>query len=103
IPDNINPLNVLPFKLPVKFFIDIGTYSEAWKDNPATGRFLYDAGLQLSLFKEGINIYLPLLYSKVYSDYYKSVYPEKRFSKTISFSINLNVLKVENFTRDSGL
>lgn len=103
IPDNINPLNVLPFKLPVKFFLDIGTYSEAWKDNPATGRFLYDAGLQLSLFKEGINIYLPLLYSKVYSDYYKSVYPEKRFSKTISFSINLNVLKLENFTRDSGL
>ena len=33
LPDNLNPLSVLPFKLPVKLFADIGTYAEAWKQN----------------------------------------------------------------------
>jgi len=51
IPNVINPLAILPFKLPLKIFVDIGTYAEAWKKNAATGRFVYDAGLQLSLFK----------------------------------------------------
>ncbi len=99
IPEQINPLNVLPFRLPVKFFLDIGTYSEAWKENPATGRFLYDAGLQLSLFKSGINIYFPLLYSKVYSDYFKSSLGDKRFWKTVSFDINLSVLQPSKLFR----
>ncbi len=93
IPEKVNPLNVLPFKLPVKFFVDIGTYSDAWRDNPATGRFLYDAGLQLSFLKSGINIYFPLLYSKVYSDYFKSTLGASRFWKTVSFNINLSILQ----------
>lgn len=103
IPKQINPLNALPFKVPVKFFLDIGTYSEAWKDEPATGKFLYDAGLQLSVFKSGINIYFPLLYSKVYSDYFKSTLGDKRFWKTVSFNINLSVLQPNNLMRDLPL
>lgn len=103
IPKRINPLNALPFKLPVKFFFDIGTYSEAWKDAPATGKFLYDAGLQLSLFKSGINIYFPILYSKVYSDYFKSTLGDKRFRKTISFNINLSALRPNNLMRELPL
>jgi hypothetical protein len=103
IPKQINPLNALPFKLPVKFFIDIGTYSDAWKDQPATGRFLYDAGLQLSLFKSGINIYFPLLYSKVYSDYFKSTWGDKHFWKTVSFDINLSVLQPSKLMRELPL
>jgi hypothetical protein len=103
IPKQINPLNALPFKLPVKFFVDIGTYSEAWKDQPATGRFLYDAGLQLSIFKSGINIYFPLLYSKVYSDYFKSTLGDKHFWKTVSFDINLSVLQPSKLMRELPL
>ncbi len=103
IPDNINPLNALPFKVPIKFFFDIGTYSEAWKDNAETGRFLYDAGLQLSLFNSGLNIYFPLLYSKAYSDYFKSTLGEKRFWKTVSFNINLSVLQPSKIFRDLPL
>ncbi|HNJ57511.1 MAG TPA: M1 family metallopeptidase, partial [Chitinophagaceae bacterium] len=99
IPDAINILNVLPIKIPLKFFVDIGTYAESWKENPATGRFLYDAGLQLPLIKGLVNIYIPILYSKVYADYFKSTLGSKRFSKTISFSIDLQQLQLNKLSR----
>ena len=97
IPKNINPLQVLPVKIPFKVFLDIGTYSEAWQKDAATGRFIYDGGIQLSLLNELINIYIPIIYSKVYRDYFKSTITEKRFWKNISFSINIqkfNQLKI---------
>ncbi|HQW83674.1 MAG TPA: M1 family metallopeptidase [Ferruginibacter sp.] len=95
IPDGINPFAVLPFKLPVKVFFDIGTYADAWKKNAATGRFIYDAGLQLSLFKNVVNIYVPIIYSKVYKDYFKSTITEKRFIKNIAFSIDLQNISLK--------
>ena len=95
IPNVINPLAILPFKLPLKIFVDIGTYAEAWKKNAATGRFVYDAGLQLSLFKNTVNIYVPLLYSKEYKDYFKSTITEKRFLKNIAFSIDLQNISLK--------
>jgi len=97
IPNAINPLSVLPFKLPLKVFLDIGTYADAWKKNAATGRFIYDAGLQLSLFNNIVNVYLPVLYSKVYKDYIKSTIVKPRLLKNISFSIdiqNINLKKL---------
>jgi hypothetical protein len=95
IPDAINPLALLPFKLPIKAFLDIGTYADAWKMNTATGRFIYDAGLQLSLFNNVVNIYVPILYSKVYRDYINSTIAEKKFWKTISFSIDIQNISLK--------
>ena len=92
IPKEINPLEVLPIKLPLKIFVDIGTYAEAWKKDASTGKFLYDAGLQLCLFNNIVNIYFPIMYSKVYADYFKSTITEKRFLKNISFSIDIEKL-----------
>ena len=89
IPKKINPLELLPVKIPLKIFVDIGTYAEAWDKDATTSRFLYDAGFQLSLFRNVLNIYLPVFYSKVYDNYFKSTIPEKRFLKNISFSIDL--------------
>lgn len=103
IPDGINILNVLPIKIPLKFFADIGTYADAWKDNPATGRFLYDAGLQLPIANGLINIYVPILYSKVYSNYFKSTLGEKRFWKTISFSIDIQKLQINKLIKEIPL
>ncbi|CAN5554070.1 hypothetical protein BH11BAC5_BH11BAC5_33160 [soil metagenome] len=97
IPKAINILQVLPVKIPLKAFVDVGTYAESWQKNAATGRFIYDAGLQLSFFKDVVQVYVPLLYSKVYRDYFKSTITEKRFLKNISFSIdiqNFNLKKV---------
>ena len=94
IPKQINPLELLPFKLPLKVFLDMGTYAEAWKRNPPTGKVLYDAGLQLSLFSNVLNIYVPLFYSKVYDNYFKSTITEKRFIKNIVFTINFQSIKL---------
>ena len=101
IPAKFNPLSIL--NIPLKAFADVGTYAEAWGDNPPSGKFVYDAGLQVSLFSSVLNIYVPLLYSKVYSDYYKSTITEKRFLKTISFNINLGKLKVQDFVNEVNI
>jgi Peptidase family M1 domain len=94
IPPSINILNALPVKIPVRIFVDIGTYAEAWKSINTTGKFLYDAGFQVSLLKNIINIYFPVVYSKVYGDYFKSTIPTKRFQKNIAFTIDLQKLKL---------
>jgi hypothetical protein len=99
IPKKFNPLSVLPIKIPLKVFADIGTYSDAWNDNPATGKFLYDAGLQLPLFGSVVNVYFPILYSKVYKDYYKSVITEKKFARSISFTIDIQKLNLDLVNR----
>ncbi|HKB43663.1 MAG TPA: hypothetical protein VKC90_04715, partial [Chitinophagaceae bacterium] len=101
IPSNINPLNLLPVKIPLKVFVDIGTYAEAWKPNAGTDRFLYDAGLYIPLFKETINIYVPLIYSDVYKNYIQSNLPKKnRLLKTISFSIDIVDFSLRKFDRN---
>ena len=79
---------LLPVKIPLKVYLDIGSFAEAW-ETAGTGKFIYDAGLQLSLFKNIVNIYIPLLYSKVYRDYFNSTITENRFWKNISFSIDI--------------
>jgi hypothetical protein len=94
LPTKINPLRVLPFKIPLKIFLDVGTYAEAWKDNPATGRFIYNAGIQVPILGSLINVYIPLLYSKVYSDYIKTIVVEKKFLKSITFTIDVQKLKL---------
>jgi len=103
IPDKYNPLQVLPIKIPLRIFVDIGTYADAWKENPATGRFLYDAGFTIPLFKSLVNVYVPILYSKVYKDYFKSTLGDKRFWKTISFSIDIQKLQLNKLNRDIPL
>ncbi|HMC99750.1 MAG TPA: hypothetical protein VKH37_06350, partial [Ferruginibacter sp.] len=76
---------------------DVGTYAEAWKKNAATGRFVYDAGVQLSLLKNVVNIYFPLLYSKVYKDYYNSTFPDLKFVKNIAFSIDIQNISFRRY------
>lgn len=91
VPKNINPLQLMPVKIPLKVFADVGTYAEAWEDNPLTGKILYDAGLQFTVLKI-VNIYFPLVYSKEYRDYVKSTVSKKKLLKTMSFSIDIQNL-----------
>jgi hypothetical protein len=87
-------------KLPVKIFADIGTYADAWQPNAQTSRFLFDAGLQLSLFHKTLNIYLPLLYSAAFRDYFKSTLGKNYLSKTISFSIDIQNFSLRNINKN---
>jgi hypothetical protein len=99
IPDQINILNILPIKIPVKAFLDIGTFAEAWDKNSEVSRIVYDAGLQISLLKNTVNVYIPLLYSRVFKDYFQSYIPEKRFRTNISFSIDIQNIHLKKIDR----
>jgi Peptidase family M1 domain len=101
VPPGINPLSLLPVKIPLKVFLDIGTYADVWKPGAEGDRFLFDGGLQVSLLKNTVNIYLPLLYSKVYKDYIQSILEKKnRLFKTISFSIDLSGFNLRKIDRN---
>jgi hypothetical protein len=93
LPEKFDPFAALPFKLPLRVFVDVGTFSQAWQDNSGTGKFLYDAGLQLSVLKQAVTVYLPVLYSKVFKTDYVNAYGKKHFGHTISFSIDMGKLK----------
>jgi hypothetical protein len=95
IPKQVDPFQLLPFKLPIRIFADIGTYAEAWNKDANTAKFLYDAGLQLSLFHNTVNVYMPLFYSNIYSNYLKSYVGKNYFVKNISFSIDLQQANVQ--------
>ena len=101
IPSGINPLSLLPVKIPLKIFADIGTYSEAWDKDAGLSRFIFDAGLQLSLFANTVNIYVPIIYSSIYKDYIQSVLEkEGRFWKTISFNIDISNFHMRKINRE---
>ena len=103
IPDRLNPLSLLPVKIPLKLFADIGTYAGAWDRNANTDRFLFDAGLQLSLLKETVHIYLPLVYSQPFKEYIQSTIPKKeRLLRKISFSIDLSNFQFRKIDRNLG-
>lgn len=100
IPDKINPLSLLPIRIPLKIFADVGTQAGAWEKNSTEDRFLFDIGLQIPLLKETVNIYIPLFYSNVYKDYIQSTIPEKKFWKTISFSIDISNFSFRKLNRN---
>lgn len=101
LPENLNPLSVLPVKIPLHLFFDIGTYAEAWDRNAGVDRFLFDAGFHLPVLKEAVNIYIPIVYTKVYGDYFKSTIPKNRFFKTISFTIDFYTRDIQKINREA--
>jgi hypothetical protein len=92
------PPNIIPPIFPLKIFLDIGTYANAWGNNPEiSGKFLYVSGLQLSLFKNLLNIYAPLFYSSDFANALKSVPGQNSFWEKLSFSLdiqNINLKKI---------
>lgn len=86
------PENLFPVPIPVRIFFDVGTYAEAWKPNTPTSRFLYTGGIQLSLFRNLLNIYAPLIYSSDFNDLLKTI----GFAKRITFSIDIQNLDHKN-------
>jgi hypothetical protein len=90
---NINttiPSNILPKIIPLRLFLDVGTYADAWDKGSNRSRFLYVGGLQLSLLKGFVNVYAPLVYSSEFRDNLKTVPEENKFFRKISFSIDVH-------------
>jgi len=99
IPDQINILKLLPVKIPLRIYADIGTYAEAWKADATGNKILFNAGLQFSFLKNTINVYMPLFYSKVYKDYFQTTISDKIFKKNISFSIDIQNFSLKKIDR----
>lgn len=91
------PQKVFPAKIPLKVFFDAGTYAEAWNDENAPSRIFYTGGLQLSLFKNVLNIYAPIIYSKAFKEQLKTDPEANKFLKKITFSIDLSQIKLKKF------
>jgi hypothetical protein len=89
IPDKINVLKLLPVKIPLRLFADLGTNGLLIKNKLKSEQFLYNAGLELRLLNETLVFYFPLLYSKPFKEYIQSTIPENKFWKTMSFSIQI--------------
>ena len=101
LPKGLNPLSILPIKIPLKLFLDIGTFAEAWDEDATGDRFIFDAGFQLSFFKETVNIYFPVIYSNVFRDYIQSTTEKKgRFWKTVSFNIDISNFSLRKVNRN---
>lgn len=92
------PAKLFPFPVPLRIFFDVGTYAEAWQDNPPTSRFLYVGGIQLSLFKNLLNIYAPLIYSNDFNEALAST----NFSKRITFSIDIQNINYKKIIRKAA-
>lgn len=72
-----------------------------WKQNAQADHFLYDAGIQISVLKQLVNIYVPVIYSSVFKDYLKSDFiGKKRFLKSISFSIDIANFDLKKIDRN---
>jgi hypothetical protein len=89
------PAKLFPIPLPIRLFFDFGTYSEAWQNNPPTSRFLYAGGIQLSLFKNLLNIYAPLLYSSDFDE----AFGTSDFWRKITFSIDIQNINYKKLIR----
>jgi hypothetical protein len=95
IPNKINPLAVLPIKVPLKIFADFATSNGPWKQNSAQPKFLYSIGFQLPILKF-INLYYPIIQSSQFKqpiDYNGGGDQAKWWQKRLTFTVDINELK----------
>jgi hypothetical protein len=92
------PPQVVPAVIPLKLFLDIGTYAQAWQQNPPTSHFLYTGGLELSLFHDVFRIYAPLVYSSDFRSQLKTVPGQNGLFQKMSFSIDFQNINFRKFT-----
>jgi len=92
------PRSLLPLPIPLKLFMDVGTYADAW-DATATGsRFLFVGGLQLSLAEGLVNIYAPLVYSNEFREYINL--DGMGFFRRMTFSIDIHRFSLRRFSQN---
>lgn len=77
-------------KLPIRLFLDIGTFSDAAKLNPSGQKLLYDAGFEIALPYDIVSVYFPVVLSKDFKEYMNTVHAGKAFVNSITFRMDLN-------------
>ena len=96
IPDRVNILKILPVKIPLLIFANIGTTAENWKGNADAEQIFYETGIQLSLLKNILNVYMPLIYSRSFRNYVNSMHSDNKIGNTIRFSFDLDKFGTKN-------
>ncbi len=97
LPRKLNPFSVLPFKVPLKIFADVGTSASPWTAGSELPKFLYSMGLELPLFKV-ITVYYPLIQSKAFEEPNSVNDPTRAggpswWQKRLTFSVDITTLK----------
>lgn len=87
IPKKILPLNF------IRLFMDIGTYSETWNTDIPQPNILFVGGFQINVVRDVFEVYIPIMYSKVFRDNLKSLPQTKGVGKNISFNLNFNNIR----------
>lgn len=87
-------------KIPLKLFVDIG--ASEYKESLNKDRVLYDAGIDICIWKNIFEIYLPLIYSPDIKTNLKAIGKDKFFD-TIRFTLNLHNIKPRNFITNNIL
>ncbi len=94
------PESIIPKQIPLKVYFDIGSYADAWGNNALTSKFLYVGGLQLSLLRKIVNVYIPLIYSSDFRTALRSFPQENTFWKKVFFSIDIQNINLRKINRD---
>ena len=84
-------------KLPLKLFVDIGT--SEYNESLLKDRILFDAGINVCLWKNIFEIYIPVFYSTDIKNNLQAI--NKSFFDTIRFTLNINYIKPKTLILDS--
>ena len=77
--------------LPVLFYIDLGTYTNAADAFSGSQILMYNGGVCLSIIRDVAEIYFPLFASSDIRQYYE-VNEKTKYKEKIRFQLNLNLL-----------
>ncbi len=76
--------------VPLRLFLDIGTFANAAKFNPNGNTVLYNGGVSLHIIPDIFVVYVPLIMSRDFRDYQKATYGKEQFLNSIAFSLQLH-------------
>ncbi|HTN45514.1 MAG TPA: M1 family metallopeptidase [Flavipsychrobacter sp.] len=85
----INLKSDLPVKLPIRLFLDVAVFADASKLNPSGDKILFDGGVEFHI-KDMVNLYIPLVMSRDFKDYFNTIVVKNKFMRSITFSIQLD-------------
>jgi hypothetical protein len=88
----INLKSDLPVKLPIRLFLDVAVFADASKLNPSGDKILFDGGVEFHI-KDMVNIYVPLVMSRDFKDYFNTIVVKNKFMRSITFSIQLDKIQ----------
>lgn len=81
-------------KIPLRLFVDIG--ASEFNEGMLKQRVLYDAGINICLWKNIFEVYIPVLYSSDIKTNLKAI-GKDNFFDTIRFTLNLHSIKPHQF------